>query len=71
MSKRIRARIRVDARMSPNDRMRLEELATYLGVSISSLTRTAIHLLLERAYTTDGYIRDEIRQAISRDPDKA
>lgn len=62
MEKKIR--VRVDTRLMPNDRMRLEELARYLGVSVSSVTRVAIRLLLEKAYNSDGYIKDEIRQAI-------
>jgi hypothetical protein len=43
--------------------MQLEELASYLGVSVSALAREAIRQLLERAYTDDGYIRDEVREA--------
>ena len=43
--------------------MQLEELSNYLGVSVSALAREAIRQLLERAYTEDGYIRDEVREA--------
>lgn len=57
------ARIRIDARIPADHRMQLEELASYLGVSVSALAREAIRQLLERAYTDDGYIRDEVREA--------
>lgn len=57
------ARIRIDARIPADHRMQLEELSSYLGVSVSALAREAIRQLLERAYTDDGYIRDEVREA--------
>lgn len=63
-------RVRVDTRLPPNDRLRLEELSLFLGVSVSSLTRWAIRSLLDKAYTDDGYIRDEIREAISTEGNK-
>lgn len=57
-------RIRIDTRIPPNDRMRLEELACYLDVSISVVTRVAIKAFLDQVYTEEGYIRDEVREAI-------
>lgn len=57
------ARIRIDARIPADHRMQLEELSNYLGVSVSALAREAIRQLLERAYTEDGCIRDEVREA--------
>lgn len=58
-------RVKIDTRVDPNDRMRLEELSTCLGCALSELVRAGIKILLEYAYNDEGYIRDEVRQAIS------
>lgn len=59
-------RERIDTRISANDRLRLDELSLMADVSRSAIVRLAIRQLLDKAYTAEGYIRDEIADTIIR-----
>lgn len=59
-------RVRVDVRLSPNDRLRIEELAIFVGVSMSAVVKVAIKQFLDRVYTDDGYIRHEVAEEVNR-----
>lgn len=59
-------RLRIDTRLSPNDRLRIDELSLFAGVSRSSIVKVAIRRLLDEAYTEEGYIRDEVAEAIAK-----
>lgn len=51
-------------RIPPNDRMRLEEVAVCLDISISTITRYALREFLDKLYTDDGYLRYEVSEKV-------